>query len=164
MIGDAKDFTLRPEISANDRNKIYSLLSSEGFFTPREIAYGMNLFDRRFREGDTSDFRFMMMEQGAALLGYGCYGLLPLCNRRYHIYWLAVGHRHKKQGIGTMLEEAIAADIRHLGGDKIYAEHSNRGDINPEKTFYNRCGYHLVATIPDYYADGDDMLLFEKNL
>ena len=86
----AADFTLREDIKPSDRSRIFKLLNAGGFFTTREIAYAMNLLDRSFLGSEAGDFRFMLLEEKDALLGYACYGLLPLCKDRYHIYWMAV--------------------------------------------------------------------------
>lgn len=160
---DAADFTLREDITPNDRARIFKLLNADGFFTTREMAYAMNLLDRNFLAG-SEEFRFMLLERKDALVGYGCYGLLPLCNARYHIYWMAVDPRHRGKGLGKRLEAAITSSIRKLGGAKIYAETSDRPQDRLPQQFYAQCGYRHVAVIPDYYADGDNMLLLEKEL
>jgi ribosomal protein S18 acetylase RimI-like enzyme len=164
MTAETIEFTLREELTARDRGRIFNLLNTGGFFTTREMAYAMNLLDRSFREGETGDYRFILLEDGNTLLGYGCYGLLPLCHGRYHIYWIAIDRTRRNQGLGKRIETAITASVRKLGGAKIYAEISNRGEDDPTQLFYAHCGYKLAATIPNYYADGDSMMLFEKDL
>jgi ribosomal protein S18 acetylase RimI-like enzyme len=161
---DTADIALREEIAPSDRSRIFKLLSAGGFFTTREMAYAMNLLDRSFLGSEAGDFRFMLLEQKDILLGYGCYGLLPLCNARYHIYWMAIDRHHRGKGIGKRLEAAITSNIRKLGGAKIYAEISDRNEDRLPQHFYAQCGYKHVATIPSYYADGDSMLLLEKEL
>jgi hypothetical protein len=34
----------------------------------------------------------------------------------------------------------------------------------PTCRFYRNCGYEHLATIPNFYADGDDMFVFSKRL
>lgn len=155
---------LREHIVPHDRHTIFALLNNSGFFLPREMAYGMDLFDEHLLKGDNSSYRFLLHEQDGALLGYGCYGPIRLSDKRYHLHWLAVDRHHQKNGIGRLLEEAIINKIRLLGGNKVYAEISNRDHHEPVRVFYEKCGYVLAASIPDYYADGDDKVLYVKDL
>ena len=37
-------------------------------------------------------------------------------------------------------------------------------DYEPARKFYAKHGYATVATIPEYYAPGDDMVVFAKKL
>jgi ribosomal protein S18 acetylase RimI-like enzyme len=128
------------------------------------MAYGMDLFDEHLLKGETSNYKFMLHEKDGELLAYGCYGLIKLSNRRYHLHWLAVDRNHQKHGLGVQLEAAIASKIRAINGVKIYAEISNRDYHAPVRVFYEKCGYRLAAAIADYYADGDDKVLYVKDL
>ena len=155
---------IREYIQPIDRHKIFKLLNECGFFLPREMAYGMDLFDEHLLKGENSSYRFLLHEDNGELLAYGCYGPIRLSNQRYHLHWLAVDRDRQKKGLGRMIETAIANKIRLLGGSKIYAELSNRDHHAPVRVFYEKCGYNLAASIPDYYADGDDKVLYVKDL
>jgi ribosomal protein S18 acetylase RimI-like enzyme len=157
-------FAMREEITPRDRNLIFTLLNNSGFFHPREMAYGMDLFDEHLLKGEASSYQFMLHEKNGMLLGYGCYGPIKLSDRRYHLHWLAVDRNCQKQGIGHLLEAAITDKIRAIGGLKIYAEISNRDEHAPVRVFYEKCGYRLAAAIADFYADGDDKVLYVKDL
>src|SRR5689334_2586942 len=125
MTADTPLFKLREHVQPTDRSKIFELLSAGGFFYPHEMAYGMDLFDEHLLKGENSSYQFMLHEQGEKILAAGCFGVLPLTDRRYHLHWLAVAHNHHGAGVGSKLEAAIVARIRIQGGIKIYAEISN---------------------------------------
>jgi len=157
-------FKLREHVVPQDRAKIFDLLSNGGFFYPHEMAYGMGLFDEHLFRGDNSSYHFMLYEAEDRMLACGCFGALPLTDRRYHLHWLAVAADHHGQGIGRRLEAAIVARIRVEGGVKIYAEISNRSYHARARKFYEQCGYLSGTVIPDYYGAGDDKMFYVKNL
>ena len=157
-------FRLREHVTPHDRSKLFTLINDGGFFYPHEMAYGMNLFDEHLLRGDNSSYQFMLYEEGDRILACGCFGLLPLTNQRYHLHWFAVASAYHGQGIGQKLEAAITVRIRLMGGIKIYADTSNRGFHVRARKFYENCGYRQCSVIPDYYGDGDDKILYTKDL
>lgn len=158
------EFQLREHVEPSDRTKIFELLSAGGYFYPHEMAYGMGLFDEHLLKGENSSYQFMLYEKEHRILACGCFGVLPLTDRRYHLHWLAVASGHHGQGIGHRLEAAIVGRIRMQGGVKIYAEISNRPYHAPARTFYEHCGYQRGTLIPDYYGSGDDKMLYVKDV
>jgi ribosomal protein S18 acetylase RimI-like enzyme len=164
MTHDLKHFQIRDEVAAHDRGKIFNLLNNSGLFLPREMAYGMDLFDAHLMKAGHNNHRFLLSEQGTMLLGYGCYGPIQLSDRRYLLHWLAVDRHWLHQGLGRQVESAIVERVRGLGGVKIFAQISNRDYHAIARTFYESIGYSFSATIPDYYGDKDDMLLYVKNV
>ncbi len=157
-------FQVREHIEPHDRHRIFSLLNTGGYFLPREMAYGMDLLDEHLMKGDMSHYNFMLYEHQDALVGYGCYGPIRLSDKRFHLHWLVVDKDYHHQGLGRVLEEAIVAKVRSLGGVKIYAETSNRDYHKAARAFYEGCGYAPAATIPEYYGDKDDMVFYVKDV
>ena len=49
-------------------------------------------------------------------------------------------------------------------GTALYAETSGRLQYAPTRSFYRRCGYREAAVFADFYAPGDDKVVFEKHL
>jgi hypothetical protein len=46
----------------------------------------------------------------------------------------------------------------------IVVETAGRPDYRPTRAFYEARGYRAVATIPDFYAPGDDQIAYVKYL
>jgi hypothetical protein len=44
----------------------------------------------------------------------------------------------------------------------VVVETAGRADYAPTRAFYQRHGYRIAATIPDFYAPGDDQVTFVK--
>jgi hypothetical protein len=54
--------------------------------------------------------------------------------------------------------------IRKAGGRQVYIETSNRGQYAPTRDFYLRCGYVQEALLKDFYAVGDDKVIYVRAL
>jgi hypothetical protein len=50
------------------------------------------------------------------------------------------------------------------GRTRVYLETSTRAQYEPTRAFYLRCGYQIVAELPDFYAAGDGKAIFLKVL
>jgi ribosomal protein S18 acetylase RimI-like enzyme len=161
---DPQHFQVREEVFPRDRHQVFSLVNSSGYFLPREMAYGMDMFDEHLMKGDISNYHFMLYADDTMLVACGCYGPIRLSDRRYLIHWMAVDRNYQHQGMGRRLEEAICKKIRLLGGVKVYAQTSNRDYHTAARAFYESCGYKSSSTIPDYYGDNDDMVFYAKDL
>ena len=46
----------------------------------------------------------------------------------------------------------------------VVVETSSRADYTPTRRFYEARGYTRTATIPGYYAPGDDLVIYTKDL
>ena len=98
------------------------------------------------------------------LLGYACYGLIPLTANSYDLYWIAVGPEYQGHGIGKILLETTEKRIRKSGGKRVYVDTSSRRQYRPTRRFYASCGYKKAADLPDFYRDGDGKIVFVKGL
>ena len=51
-----------------------------------------------------------------------------------------------------------------MGGQGVYIETSSQDKYLPTQNFYMKCNYELTARFKDFYAEGDDKLVFKKTL
>ena len=76
---------------------------------------------------------------------------------------MAVDPAAQGAGIGTALIRAMEDRLRGLAR-LIIVETAGRADYLPTRAFYEARGYHRAAVIPDFYAPGDDQLVYVKTL
>jgi GNAT superfamily N-acetyltransferase len=76
---------------------------------------------------------------------------------------MAVEPAIQGHGIGTALLEEM--EHRLAGHARlIIIETAGRPDYTDTRAFYAARGYSPVATIPDFYAPGDDQVVFLKKV
>jgi ribosomal protein S18 acetylase RimI-like enzyme len=102
-------------------------------------------------------------EFNGELIGWICWGRTPCTVGTWDLYWLAVDPAAHRLGAATLLVEEME---RQLGGKArlISIDTSGRQDYGPTRAFYTARGYSAVARVPDFYAPGDDQIIFTKLL
>lgn len=159
------DLLLRAEPRAADIAAVRRIVASTGFFRPDEIDVAVELIEERLDLGlEKSGYHFLFADRGGETLGYVCYGPIPVTLTSWDLYWIAVDHRLRGQGIGRRLVEAAEADVRRLGGKGFYIETSDKEQYGATRGFYLACGYRLEHVFEDFYAPGDGKAVYSKRL
>ena len=120
----------------------------------------MELIDDGVARGKKSDFQFVVASEAETILGYACYGLIPLTEDSFDLYWLVVapGQQHKK--IGVRLMARVIEEVTRLGGARIYAETSSANDYSRARSFYAASGFVEAARMPDFYRRGEAKVVY----
>lgn len=155
---------LRTKVRPADPDGISRILASAGNFYPFEIDIAIELLDDFTLNGRKSPYQFIFADTGKELAGFVCYGPIPLTEKRYDIYWIAVSKEIQNKGIGKALLKDAEKRIAAQKGKYLFIETSSRPDYADTHIFYERCGYRCAARIPDFYRDDDDKMIFMKKL
>lgn len=156
--------TFRHEVRPGDREAVRAVVASTGFFSPAEVEVADELVRERLAAGAASGYHFVFLEQEGRVVAYGCYGPIAATQASYDLYWIAVDKPCQSQGLGRAVLEECERLIRAAGGRRVYAETSGRPQYLPTRRFYERSGYALEATLRDFYAPGDDKVIYVKGL
>ncbi|HDP25332.1 MAG TPA: N-acetyltransferase [Deltaproteobacteria bacterium] len=155
----------REETLPADTDAVRCLVESTGFFTPEEVGVAIELVEERLAKGSPSGYSFIFLEnEGHVVLGYSCFGPIPCTKDSFDIYWFAVRKDRQNSGLGTSLLERTEQAISLMDGAKVYIETSSRGLYLPTREFYQRNGYRQEARFKDFYAPGDDKIVYVKQL
>jgi len=155
---------LRP-VGRAHRARLEELTRATGRFREEEVATAVELLEESLA-GDT-DYRFVGAfdeSGGERLVGYACWGPTPGTAGTHDLYWIVVDEGRQGAGIGTQLLEEIEHGLRANGQRLVVVETSSRGDYAPTRAFYEKRGFTRAATIPAYYAPGDDLVIYTKDL
>jgi len=144
------------------RAQLERLTRGTGLFREEEVATAVELLDESLAGED--DYRFVGAFEGEQLIGYACWGPTPGTAGTHDLYWIVVDREHQGEGIGTQLLAEVEQRLTTHDGRLIVVETSSRPDYAPTRGFYEARGYTRTATIPGYYAPGDDLVLFTKDL
>jgi D-alanine-D-alanine ligase len=154
----------RCDVHPDDREAVRRMVGSTGVFSPVEVDVAVELVDDRLECGPQSDYFFVFAEHEGHAVGYTCYGKIPLTAASFDLYWIAVDKSFHGRKIGRTLLEETEKLIRQAGGRQVYIETSNRHHYAPTRGFYLRCGYRQEALLRDFYAPGDDKVIYVKEL
>ena len=140
------------------------LCGSTGNFSPEEVDLAEELVQENLRLGPASGYRFIWARQDGPTLGYACFGPIPCTLGSFDLYWIAVDRAHQGAGIGQRLMALVEEMVAAGGGRRVYVDTSSRPDYQPTRFFYQRQGYTCEAVISDFYAAGEDKVIFKKTL
>ena len=155
--------SLRPVDRAH-RGRVEALVRATGMFRPSEVETAVQVLDESLAGED--DYRWLgaFEEKGDTMTGCVCWGPTPGTEGTYDLYWLVVDPARHGQGIGTQLLTEVEQRLRAARGRLIVTETSSQADYAPTRAFYEHRGYTRAATIPGYYAPGDDLVIYSKDL
>jgi ribosomal protein S18 acetylase RimI-like enzyme len=151
-------------IVPEDTPILLELTASTQFFRPMEIDTLKEVLDDYHSMNQELGHRAFLLEQGKEVLGYVYHAPSPMTERSWYIYWIAVKPNQQGKGLGKKLLEYAEVDARDLNGRVMFIETSSLPHYDATRQFYLKCGYDQVAQVPDFYADGDNMVIFRKRL
>jgi ribosomal protein S18 acetylase RimI-like enzyme len=151
---------LRP-LAAADRRRIEEITRAVSVFRDDEVPVALEVFDGAV--AGSPDYVALGATVDEWLVGWICWGPTPCTLGTYDLYWMAVDPAAQAAGIGTALlremEGRLAGSAR-----LIVVETAGRPDYRPTRAFYEARGYRKAAIIPDFYAPGDDQVVYVKAL
>ena len=101
-------------------------------------------------------------EHDGHLAGLAYFAPASMTDRGWYLYWIIVDKALHGRGIGGTLLLHAENSVRALGGRLFLIETSSLPMYEPTRRFYLKHGYDQPCKIPDFYADGDDLVLFTK--
>jgi ribosomal protein S18 acetylase RimI-like enzyme len=64
------------------------------------------------------------------------------------------------KGYGRAILSFVEEEVRRRGGYLLVIETSSQESYGSTRQFYDKVGCTLAAKLPDYYAKGDDKLIY----
>jgi len=161
---NTNDLVFRTDPVAGDPERVEEMVKATGFFREDETAVAVELVRERLEKGRKSGYEFIFVGKDGETVAYCCYGLIPCTLHSYDLYWIVTHPAHMKQGIGSILLVKTEQAVSQAGGRGIYAETSSRVQYLPTRLFYEKNGYRIKARFEDFYAPGDDKVVYVKYL
>ncbi len=156
--------SIRPFVK-EDIQPLTDILRATDVFREEEIAVAVELMEIVAEEPDQKDYiMYTYVDDGGHVRGYYCVGPTPMTQSTFDLYWIAVDPSLHGKGIGTELNRHCEELVRSRGGTLLIAETSSQPKYERTRAFYLRNHYHEASRIPDYYAPGDDLVVYTKHI
>ena len=163
-IKQKSNITIRPVI-AHDKEKLFLLVRQRGTFNEKEIEVAIEVIEDTLAFPEKKEYyTFCAVDDKGDIAGFICFGPIPMTDRCYDLYWIAVDEKLSRNGIGKKLHEAMEEFVVNEKARRIYIDTSSTAPYMAARTFYERHGFHLVAVLQDFYRLGDDKIIFMKEL
>jgi ribosomal protein S18 acetylase RimI-like enzyme len=164
------------DLTSADAARIAEITAATGVFREEELQIAAEVFaDAAEASAKTSAASAAPADQPSLpyyqlgadldgrLMGWICWGSTPCTEGTWDLYWLAVDPMAQGHGVGSALVEEMENRLR--GRARLIAvDTSGRPDYTPTRKFYEARGYKAVAVVPNFYAPGDDQVIYTKAL
>lgn len=105
------------------------------------------------------------LDEKGEIDGFIIYGRIPMSRFAWDIYWIVVSPESQGQGKGMAMMDRVEQTVLQAAERAILRiETSGRRDYGPQRRFYEACGYTVSGRIEDFYAPGDALVTYVKNV
>jgi ribosomal protein S18 acetylase RimI-like enzyme len=144
-----------------DREQLERVIRLQSNFLECEFEVAMEVIDGTFDPAE--DYRTLVaVTDNGGILGFISYGPIPLTEKRYDLYWIAVDPACGRSGVGSQLLAAMENDLQQAGPGHIYIDTSSTEGYAKARAFYEKNGYQVASLLKDFYREGDDRVLYLK--
>jgi ribosomal protein S18 acetylase RimI-like enzyme len=157
----------RTTVQQSDVEAVHALVAETGFFSSAELLVAVELVEETLSLGKQSGYEFVFAdrpETQGQLLGYTCYGPIPGTLASFDLYWIAVAPEQQRNGLGRKLLLETERLARSQDARRMFVDTSGREQYAPTRKFYERMGYRAEACLVDFYAPGDDKVIYARSL
>jgi ribosomal protein S18 acetylase RimI-like enzyme len=154
---------LRPT-APDDTPALVALADATRVFKPHEIVALQEVLDDYHAVNHTYGHVARTWADATGPVGFVYLAPTAMTDRTWELWWIAVDVRSQRSGVGSRLLEWVEAEVDRQAGRVLLIETSSTPAYAPTRGFYLKHGYDEVARIPDFYADGDDKVIFRKRM
>ncbi len=143
----------------DDLNAVSAILNDTGLF-PSEMLADM----AEPCLSGTEPHIWLMACKGTDVLGFAYCEPERMTDGTYNLLAIAVDPDRQSNGIGQQIVAAVEQAVRDLRGRVLLVETSSLAEYERTRSFYDQLGYDREAVIREFYAKGEDKLVFWKQL
>jgi ribosomal protein S18 acetylase RimI-like enzyme len=148
-----------------DTPSLLALADETAMFKPSEIQALREVLDDFHASNRALGHQCVTLEEDGRIIAFAYYAPAAMTDRTWYLYWIAVRIGVQARGIGGTLLRHVEDDIAcRQHGRMLLIETSSLPHYELTRRFYSKHGYATLAVLGDYYADGDDMVVFRKRL
>ena len=150
------------KLKQDDVPQLKQMLGRIPNFSEVEVEIAMELINIAGFNQDQTDYNIFVYEFDGKLLGYHCTGRRPLTDGTFDLYWIVADPLSEIKGIGKTLLDHAEDFVFKNNGRLLLAETSSKDSYLKTRNFYLKNNYSIVSRINDFYAAGDDLMVFGK--
>jgi len=145
-----------------DKPSVVLMLRKTNHFRPNELKVAEEVFDDSIAKGQKGDYHSFVAQEKDNTIGWVCFGPTPCTIGTFDIYWIVVNPQNQNCGIGSFLVQYATSFIKKRNGRMIVVDTSGNQRYLLVRRFYEKMGYCRAARLKDFYANGDDKIIYVK--
>ncbi|MBD2294480.1 GNAT family N-acetyltransferase [Anabaena sphaerica FACHB-251] len=145
----------------DDTNALIAVAETIGF-QAQELDYLKKMLSDYFKDGETESFWLTYEENEPVGVAY----CEPerMTHQTWNLLLIAIREDLQGQGRGGKLLHYVEQTLIARGGRMLVVETSGLPEFERTRAFYGKYGFQEEARIRDFYAAGDDKIVFRKLL
>ncbi|WP_141399189.1 GNAT family N-acetyltransferase [Curtobacterium sp. 'Ferrero'] len=148
--------------SSTDRAAVVSVMVGTGMFADEDAAFLEDVLDQHAgADGDGS--RCLVARVDDAVVGAALARAEEATDRVWDLTMIGVRPDRQRDGVGVALMRAVEAALADAAR-LVVVRTSSTAQFAGARGFYDRLGYDEVARVADYWTDGDDLVVFRRDL
>lgn len=151
------------EMQPSDIPSMVSLAIEADMF-PAEASDFLTGSAQGWFDGGKTHGRWIVDEDAGQVVGVAFYEPREATDRVWYLTMLAVSPATQGTGRGTAILRSVEEHLIEQEQRLLMIESSGTPQYEKTLKFYVGNGYDEVARVPDYFEDGDAMVLFKKDL
>ncbi len=100
--------------------------------------------------------------EAEAIAGFAYFAPTAMTDRSWELWWIVVDPTRHGRGIGSAMLAEVEREVRRRDARIFLIETSSLPSYHPTRQFYLKHGYAEAARVADFYADGDDKVIYGK--
>lgn len=148
---------IRPLLES-DMTDLKSIIDSIDLF-PFELLDTSDYFDNP----ETEELWFVFISDNHAV---AIMYIVPekMTSGTYNMLLIGVHKDNQGTGVGSQLTSFAEEHLKAKGARLLLVETSGLPSFELTRAFYSKNNYRAVATLPDFYTEGEDKIVFIKKL
>ncbi|HET9624641.1 MAG TPA: GNAT family N-acetyltransferase [Kofleriaceae bacterium] len=154
---------LRPA-ARHETEALVELAVSTGLFTPDEADLLLRQTLEALHAGTlgADHHAFVAADEPGEPRGWVYFAKRNEPDEPWDLWWIGVAPAHHGTGVGTALLAFVEDFVRARSGRVLYIETSSDDKLAATRAFYRRRGYAEAGQVADFYAQGEDKIVFAK--
>ena len=154
---------IRPTVP-EDSETLIGLAAETGVFKPLEIQALREVLHDYFATTQALGHLSVTLEQNGEILGFAYYAPVAMTDRSWSLWWIAVKKHTQARGLGSRLLKYVEDDVQAKNGRMLLIDTSSLPNYAPTRKFYLKHQYEVGSEFRDFYADGDNLVVFRKRI
>ncbi len=154
---------IRPT-TPDDSETLIGLAAETGVFKPLEIQALREVLHDYFTTTKALGHIAVTLEQNGEILGFAYYAPVAMTDRSWSLWWIAVKKHTQARGLGGRLLKHVEQDVTAKNCRLLLIDTSSLPNYTPTRNFYIKHHYEVGSEFKDFYADGDNLIVFRKRM
>jgi ribosomal protein S18 acetylase RimI-like enzyme len=151
------------QTTPDDTPAVMALADATGLFPPDGLVFLRQLLADSLGETEPTD-PFWLTDEDDGPVGVAYCEPERLAEGTWNLQLIAIHPERQGEGRGTQLLQAVEQALKQRSGRLMLVETSGLPELAGTRAFYEKYGFEAEACIRDFYALGDDKVVFRKVL